>query len=222
MKKVTLKKSVQSVLAAALAIAALGLTGCQTGGTNETIKFTNEFSPVPEDSGMPSGSVNDVMRFAKDDLVIVTFVGPENLPPIQPHEERIKEDGTITLPLINSIRAEGKTTGELQKDIYNAYVPSYYKRLTVTVKTDRLIYYVQGQVRQSGRQEYLGPTTVLKAIASAGDFTDFAKRSDVVVTRKDGTVIHVDCKKAAKNPALDIPIFPGDKIEVKNRGAFDL
>ena len=131
------------------------------------------------------------------------------------------EDGTITLEHIKDIKAEGKTTGELQREIHDAYVPTFYKRLTVTVKTDRLLYYVQGQVRQSGRQEYLGATSVLKAIASAGDFTDFAKRRDVVVTRKDGTVLHVNCVKAAKNPALDIPIFPGDKILVQPRGPFE-
>jgi protein involved in polysaccharide export with SLBB domain len=128
---------------------------------------------------------------------------------------------TITLQYINSIKAEGKTTGELQREIHNAYVPTFYKRLTVTVKTDRQIYYVQGYVRQSGRQEYLGPTSVLKAIASAGDFNEFANRKKVRLTRKDGTWQIVDCVKAAQNPVLDIPVFPGDKIDVPMRGPFD-
>lgn len=217
MRRTLLKKTVKSVVGLALVVTSVALTGCQTTHTNNEIPF----SSVPDGEDMPStGYAEEAMRFAKDDLVIVTFVGPENLGPIPPHEERIKEDGTITLPLINSIRAEGKTTGELQRDIYNAYVPSFYKRLTVTVKTDRLLYFVQGQVRQSGRQEYLGPTTVLKAIASAGDFTDFADRKKVVVTRKDGTRVVVDCVKAGKKPSLDLPIFPGDKIDVPNRGPF--
>jgi polysaccharide export outer membrane protein len=218
MKKAFLKNTVQFVLGLALLICSLALTGCETATPHNDIRF----SSVPEGEDMPAstGYSDEAMRFAKDDLVIITFVGPENLGQIPPHEERIKEDGTVTLPLIGAIRAEGKTTGELQRDIYNAYVPSFYKRLTVTVKTDRLIYYVQGQVRQSGRQEYLGPTTVLKAIASAGDFTDFADRKKVIVTRKDGTRLIVNCIKAAKDPALDIAIFPGDKIEVPNRPAF--
>ena len=217
MNKTFLKSTVQAAIGVAMLAAVATLTGCQTGYT-ENIKF----STVPEADEMTSmtGGADEAMRFGKDDLVIIIFSGLEGVT-LQPHEERIKEDGMITLPLINSIKAEGKTTGELQREIHNAYVPNFYKRLTVTVKTDRLLYYVQGQVRQSGRQEYLGPTTVLKAIASAGDFTDFAKRKDVIVTRKDGTVLHVDCVKAAKNPAYDIPVFPGDKIEVKQRGPFD-
>jgi protein involved in polysaccharide export with SLBB domain len=214
MKKAFLKNTVQAALGIGLLVAATALTGCQTP-TPDNIKFTS----VPEGEEMPSGTAapDDPMRLAKGDNVIVIFAGQSDL---EPHQESIKEDGTITLEHIKDIKAEGKTTGELQREIHDAYVPTYYKRLTVTVKTDRLIYYVQGYVRQSGRQEYLGQTTVLKAIASAGDFNDFADRRDVIVTRKDGTVLHVNCMKAAKNPALDIAVFPGDKIEVKQRPAF--
>jgi len=35
---------------------------------------------------------------------------------IPSHEEPIKEDGTITMPLIGKITAVGKTTGELQNE----------------------------------------------------------------------------------------------------------
>ncbi|MGC3958009.1 MAG: polysaccharide biosynthesis/export family protein [Verrucomicrobiota bacterium] len=155
-------------------------------------------------------------RLAPGDQIRVVFSGIAEPP--QPHDEAIKEDGTITLPNIGVVTAEGKTTVELQKDIYEKYVPSFYKRLTVTVSTERRVCYVQGQVRLSGRQEYYGPTTVLKAIATAGDFTDFANRKRVVLTRADGTRIIVDCVKAARDSAYDLPVYPGDKIEVPMRG----
>ncbi len=155
-------------------------------------------------------------RFAVGDLVRVVFSGITD--PIQPHEERIKDDGNITLPDIGAIKADGKTPGELQKAITDAYVPDYYKRLTITVSSDRRVYYVGGQVRQPGRQEYIGTTTVTKAIQSAGDFTDFSDRRKVVLTRADGKTLTVNCLKAARDPALDPPVFPGDKIEVPMRG----
>jgi protein involved in polysaccharide export with SLBB domain len=216
MKKAFLNNTVQFALGIGLFAVAVALTGCQTPTVSNDIKFT----APPSDAEMPSavGTADEAMRFSKDDLVIVNFSGQQDL---QPHEERIKEDGTITLQYINSIKAEGKTTGELQREIHDAYVPTFYKRLTVTVKTDRQIYYVQGQVRVSGRQEYLGPTTVLKAIASAGDFNDFASRKKVRLNRKDGSWVIVDCVKAAQNPALDLPVFPGDKIDVPVRSAFE-
>ena len=59
--------------------------------------------------------------------------------------------------------------------------------------------------------------TVLKAVSAAGGFTDYAKRVAVEVTRTDGTKVVVNCKKAQKNPKLDIPISPGDRISVPLR-----
>lgn len=218
MKKAFLKNTVQVALGICLLATSAALTGCQTAPTEIPLTEESWLQPLPVPAGETppaEGMPNDPMRFAKDDLVIIMFAGQQDL---QPHEERIKEDGMITLQHVGSIKAEGKTTGELQREIHDAYVPTFYKRLTVTVKTDRLIYYVQGQVRQSGRQEYLGLTTVLKAIASAGDFNDFANRKKVRLTRRDGTWLIVDCIKAAQNPALDVPVFPGDKIDVPQRG----
>lgn len=202
-------------------------TGCQT--PDDKLKFshvpgiepapgTNAVSGTAPATDMESGGLfaANSDRFAIGDLVRVIFSG--TVDPIQPHEERIKDDGTITLPLIKAVQADGKTPGELQKAITDAYVPDYYKRLTVTVTSDKRVYYVGGQVRQPGRQEYLGTTTVTKAIQSAGDFNDFADRRNVLLTRADGKTLTVNCLKAARNPALDPPVFPGDKIEVKLRG----
>lgn len=224
MKNSLRKKPVLFLLAGTVVVlGGMVLSGCQTS-SKENIRFSldptedTRFSAVPGAEGMPTNVPGPVegARLAPGDQIRVVLSGIAEPP--QPHEEAIKEDGTITLPNIGVITAEGKTTVELQKEIYEKYVPNYYKRLTVTVSTDRRVYYVQGQVRASGRQEYLGPTTVLKAIATAGDFTDFANRKRVVLTRADGTRIIVDCVKAARDSAYDLPVYPGDKIEVIMRG----
>lgn len=228
MKKTNLKLAAWSSLWPGLVlVAGLFAAGCQTAGDHIT------FSPLPGEelstgtnagSGVTPGDVRsnggpfdlNSDRFAVGDLVRVIFSGV--IDTIQPHEERIKDDGTITLPLIGAVKADGKKPGELQKAITDAYVPDYYKRLTVTVSSDRRVYHVGGQVRQPGRQEYLGTTTVTKAIQSAGDFTDFANRRKVILTRADGKKFTVNCLKAATTPALDLAVFPGDKIEVPMRG----
>jgi protein involved in polysaccharide export with SLBB domain len=213
MKKLLQKLTVQTLAAWGLMLMVV-VNGCSTTGSEQI-----RFSPVEgeeELTGVPMA--DDAARFAKDDMVRVTF-SDTPVPP-EPHEESIKEDGTITLPAIGAIKAEGRTPGELQKAIHEKYVPDYYKRLNVVVSTNRRVYYVSGQVRQPGRQEYIGPTTVLKAIASAGDFTDFANRKKVILTRADGSRHIVDCIKAAKDSSFDLPVFPGDKIEVKMRGPF--
>jgi protein involved in polysaccharide export with SLBB domain len=56
--------------------------------------------------------------------------------------------------------------------------------------------------------------TVLKAINRAGGFTEYADRRKVRITRINGQQIMVDCKSALKKPDLDVPLYPGDRIEV--------
>lgn len=213
MKK-SLRNNLVTVLLAGILVVLGGfvLTGCQTSST-ESIRFSS-VAGEEDMTGAPMAA--EGARLALGDPIHVAFSGIAEPP--QAHDEQIKEDGTITLPNIGVIMAQGKTTGELQKEIHDKYVPAYYKRLTVTVSTERRVYYVQGQVRASGRQEYIGPTTVLKAIATAGDFTDFANRRKVVLTRADGTRLIVDCIKAAKDSTYDLPVYPADKIEVPMRG----
>ena len=215
-----------------LLLIGLLVAGCQTADENA------RFSPVPADV-FPStanlgttslGTTNQVRgglaaiaveadRFQIGDLITVKFSG--TVDPIPPHEERIKDDGTITLPLIGAVKAAGQKPGELQKEIHDRYVPDYYKRLTIVVTGEQRVYSVGGQVKTPGRQSYIGATTVTKAIQSAGDFTDFAAKRRVELTRADGKKFIIDCKKAAKDPSLDLPVYPGDKIDVPLRGIWD-
>ena len=202
---------------------------------------TPEFSPVPHDLFGPvtnsaalangsatnagPGALTGILEgkggtFAVGDLITVKFSGVSEQ--LTPHEEHIKDDGTITLPLIGAVKAVGKTSGELQTEIHGLYVPTYYKRLTITVTGEQRVYYVGGQVRQPGRQVYIGKTTVTKAIQSAGDFTDFAAKTRVLLTRADGKTLTVNCIKAAKDPSLDLEVYPGDKIEVPLRDWRDI
>lgn len=203
------------------------VAGCANTGEND-----KPFSPLPPDldaTGTQGGTSTNSSafsalsqfgdRFTINDQVTVKFSG--SVEQIPTHEERIKDDGTITLTLIGAVKAAGKTPGELQKEIHGRYVPDYYKRLTVTVQGEQRVYSVGGQVRSPGRQVYIGTTTVTKAIQSAGDFTDFAAKRRVKLTRADGKTITVDCKKAAFDPSLDLSVYPGDKIDVPMRNLFD-
>jgi polysaccharide export outer membrane protein len=131
--------------------------------------------------------------------------------------QSIKEDGTITLPYIGSVKAAGKTSGELQNDIHDLYVPQYYKHLTITVKSEDRVYYVGGEVKLPNRYLYSGQTTVTQAIQAAGDFTDFANRSKVWLIRADGERIKVNCNKALEDPSQDPKVYPGDQIQVPRR-----
>jgi len=211
-------------VAGCLLLAGLLWTGCRTNDEaifNEVAGYSatgaatgSNAAPGQATSASSIPGVSEVERFSVGDLVMVTFSGLNPSPP--EHNERIKEDGTITLPLIGGVKAEGKSAGELQQEIHDLYVPKYYKRMTVTVKAPERTYTVSGEVRAPGPKYYSGRTTVTKAIAAAGGFTDFANKKKVRLTRGDKTIT-VNCVKAEEDPRLDPVVIPNDKIHVKRR-----
>jgi len=194
------------------------LSGCSSNSsdmaltdnpTAPAIASSNSSAPAPS-AGVP----DDAARFHVGDTVTVTLSGlPETETP-PPHQEPIKEDGTITMPEIGKIMAVGKTAGELQNAIHDAYVPQFYTHLTVAVNIGDRVYYVRGEVKSPDRLMYVGEVTVTKAIASAGDFTDFANRKAVILIRSNGQHIKVNCKKVLKGEAADPQVYPGDQILV--------
>jgi polysaccharide export outer membrane protein len=105
----------------------------------------------------------------------------------------------------------------LEREIRAAYVPKYFVNMTVTVFMQNAFYFVDGEVKSPNRYPYAGKTTVLKAIASAGDFTDFAQKKKVRLTRTDGTSLIINCIKALSDPTLDVEVYPNDKIHVPRR-----
>lgn len=151
------------------------------------------------------------------DAVTVTFSDtPPNvvIPPVQ---VRIGEDGHIPLPMNQTVLAAGKTVRQLEQEIRDLLVPRFYKQMTVTVKTEERFYYVGGEVRNPNRQLYIGQITVLRAIDTAGGFTDFANRRRIELTRQDGRKIIINYYKARKNPKLDPEVYPNDQIVVPRR-----
>jgi polysaccharide biosynthesis/export protein VpsN len=201
-------------LAGCFLLAAFMLSGCSSPSND--ILFTDNYQPSRTDQPSQTNSSDlTAARFHVGDTVTVDYSGTPNK--IPENIVTVTEDGTISLPYIGTVRALGLTAGELQKTIHDLYVPNYYTRLTVTVSGQLLVFYVGGEVKQPGRQQYIGEVTVTKAIQSAGDFTDFANRSKVWLIRNNGQRIKVNCLKAAQDPSLDPPVYPGDQIQVPRR-----
>ena len=151
----------------------------------------------------------------KGSSLIITF--SDTVQPIPPFEERVNEEGAITLIENENFTAEGKTRSQLEKEIRARYVPKYYRRLTVIIKPQERVFYVDGEVRTPGRPAYAPPMTVLKGIASAGGFTDFANRKRVTLTRGSGKKERVNCIEALKDASKDLTIYPGDSIHVPRK-----
>ena len=222
-----------------LLCAGLGLSGCRThspeqqfaelppaltaaSSTNPVAVSTTTPAQVPATppvagSTVTNGGGPEIEVLHVGGTLTIALLDTPTLIPI--FEGKIKEDGTITLTLNQTFKADGKTPGELEKDIRECYVPKFFKYMTVTVKQEgnTLWYYVDGEVKAPNRQLYNTRITVLKAIASAGGFTDFANKKKVRLTRVDGRSLIINCAKARDNPSLDLEVYPGDKLYVPRR-----
>ena len=187
----------------------LCFAGCQIPGSPPAF-----YPPGGTNAAPNSVETPDLLR--PGDILIITFSGLGDPPP--KHEDRVREDGCIRLPFIGDVKAAGRTRAELQAEITRKYVPDYYKRLDVNVNSDARYYYVYGEVKQPRNYMYPGTMTVLRAIAAASDFNDFANRKKVQLIRSNGQKpIIINCVKAQKNPELDLPVYPEDRVYVPRR-----
>jgi len=153
------------------------------------------------------------------DSVSITF--SDTPQPIQMLVTTVGEDGRLTgLPLGVSVQAAGKTPAQVQEDIQKAYVPRYFLRITANVKPDLRWYYVGGEVRLPNRQQYAGDMTVLRAIDTAGGFTDFANKRKIELRRANGQSVTINAEKARKDSKLDHPVYPNDQVWVPKKGPF--
>jgi len=220
------KTIAQCFLIVSLVPTVVVLTGCGTTqyafqdrpSTNDApaINGTPVSVPPSAAAGSQTNPVGpDTLRAG--DRIMVSFSG---LPiPMEKHEEQIREDGYVNPPFLGrAVKAAGKSIGQLQEELQKLYVPDYFKSATITVRRQDSYFFVNGEVKTPGQKPYLSEMTVLKAIAAAGDFTDYAKKTRIQVIRANGHKEKlVSYPKAIKNPKLDLPIFPGDQIIVPKR-----
>jgi protein involved in polysaccharide export with SLBB domain len=206
---------------AALAVALSGCTGSKRG--NRVPVFSEVSSPAQLDAHIVTrdSPATNTYRNAESEEVIqvgnallVTFT---NLPssgslgtfqgrrtfqlepePMPAFEQRVKDDGTITLMYCRVFQAAGKKAGELEKEIQDYYIPAYFLDVAVRVQisTDNFVY-LDGEFRNPGRYSWTNGMRLKDAIDLAQGFSEFAGRL---------TVIHADgTKQRIRLPANKIP-----------------
>ena len=143
------------------------------------------------------------------------FIALLGIPDEKMIETEVNEYGQITLPYIEEpIEVAGLSISGLERKIQDIYIDSgIYRNVTVNIQTSAKSYFMEGEVKRPQEYPLNRRITLLQAIAAAGGYTDFADKSDVVITRQ-GENIRVNAKKIEKNPELDIPLEAGDRIKV--------
>jgi polysaccharide export outer membrane protein len=99
-------------------------------------------------------------------------------------------DGTIILPLLNSVNVQGFTVKELNKLLTNRY-RAFLKVPYVQVSVQNHKVYILGEVAKRGAIAMDGETiSVIEVIAKAGGLTDHAIRNKIsIISEENG--IHV-------------------------------
>ena len=136
----------------------------------------------------------------------------------QQREVRVTPEGTIQLPALGSVPAQGLTLTELKREIdsrYKLLVHGFEVTPILTNRAPRYVYVV-GEVVQPGRYELVAPTTAMQSIALAGGWKVGGNLAHVVVFRRDdcwqlmATVLQIHLPLFGKQPC------PADEIWLRD------
>ncbi|HEV3003899.1 MAG TPA: polysaccharide biosynthesis/export family protein [Pirellulales bacterium] len=105
----------------------------------------------------------------------------------QSRRARVTPEGTIQLPLVGSVPAQGLTFDELKRELDERYaaegIEGFEAMPVLVTKAPRFVY-VLGEVKLPGRYELVGPTTVMQAISLAGGWNYGGNLWKTVVFRR--------------------------------------
>ncbi len=132
----------------------------------------------------------------------------------------IQKEGMVRLPLVGEVKVTGLTESEAELKLTEAY--SKFLRhpfVSITIRNQKL--FVLGEVKQPGvLQVPNGTMTLFEALASTGDLTDDAKRTDILILRGDmrnPTVKEVDLTDMSAIRLSSLILQPNDVVYVQPR-----
>jgi polysaccharide export outer membrane protein len=137
----------------------------------------------------------------------------------------VRPDGTITMPLIGDVVANGKTPSQLKQEIQRR-LAEFIKldpSTTIAIAISNVNSYrftVSGEVGQPGIHSSKVYVTVAEAIALAGGFTRFASRDDIVLMRRNqaGVIRRIPIVYSlianGEYPEMNLVVMSGDSIFV--------
>jgi polysaccharide export outer membrane protein len=100
----------------------------------------------------------------------------------------IDASGAITMPLIGSVPARGRTPAGLASEIAAKLRRGYIRDPSVAVEIDAYRpFFILGEVAAPGQYPYVPNMTVESAVAIAGGFSPRARRDSVTLTHTDAS-----------------------------------
>lgn len=180
----------------------LVLAACQTGGVSAAPEGA---APAPE---VQSTRKAQAYTLGPSDKLRVTVYGEPELS----GDFVVDGAGYVSLPLIDSVEAEGLTVREFERLAEEKFADGYLREPRVSAEVLNFRpFYILGEVGQPGEYPYTNGLTVMNAIATAEGFTYRANKKYVVIKTADSDKeVRVELTPALK-------VQPGDTIQVLER-----
>ena len=168
------------------------------------------YAPAPASyAAAPMPAAHDTAyRLDAGDRLRVVVYGQEGLT----NSYAIDAGGSITMPLIGSVPARGRTPAGLAADITVRLRRGYIREPSVAVEIESYRpFFILGEVAAPGQYPYVPNMSVESAVAIAGGFSPRARRDSVTLTHNDG----------AGSMRVVVPlgtaVSPGDTVLVGER-----
>jgi polysaccharide export outer membrane protein len=164
---------------------ALTLSGC---ASREPLRSTAQLTVVEGAAELPAPVRDDLTAPDRPaligplDVIEVSVFGVPELS----REMQVDASGRISMPLIGTVDARGKTAGELAQAIEDSLRGRYVRDPDVTINIKSSVSQVvtiDGEVVEPGLYPVTNQMTLLRAIASARGLSEFARENDVVILR---------------------------------------
>ena len=184
------------VLAAlTLFLTACGSTGGQSAGAREA---------TPD----ALTQIATAYALGSSDRLRVTVFGHPDLS----GEFEVDGTGSISLPLIGQMKAEGLSTATLETSISETLASGYILNPRVSVEViNYRPFYILGEVGTPGEYPYTNGLTVQNAVAAAGGFTYRAEKRYVFIKS-------IDSQKEVKYDLTpNTVVKPGDTLRIGER-----
>jgi polysaccharide export outer membrane protein len=185
-------------------VAALALAGCM----GRTTPVAMAPAPVAVAYAEAAPRFDAAYYLDTGDKLRVVVYGQEGLT----NTYAIDAGGSITMPLIGSVPARGRTPAGLAAEISGSLRRGFIREPSVAVEVEAYRpFFILGEVAAPGQYPYVPNMTVESAVAIAGGFSPRALRDRVTVTHTDGS----GTARYVVPPGTSIS--PGDTVLVGER-----
>lgn len=161
------------------------LAGC---GGRLPLESSASLTVVKDSTALPPPSREDLTAADRPSLIgpLDTIqVDVFNVPELT-REIQVDSSGRISMPLVGTIDARGKTAEELARAVEASLRGRYVRNpeVTINIKSSvSQVVTVDGQVAEPGLYPVTNQMTLMRVIASAKGLSEFARQEDVVILR---------------------------------------